>query len=201
MEKNISINADGIALEGLFQSGPGDKGVVVTHPHPLYGGDMYNPVVQAIIKAYRGKGYSTLRFNFRGTGNSAGQFDNGDGEQKDVRAALHYMRDKGLGTLCVSGYSFGAWVNATALHSSDEIEEMTMVSPPVAFIDFDAIQPAPTLKLIVCGSLDDIGPPAAVQTWLGRSDTRAVIEIIDGADHFFSGHTAALESILKHYIT
>nr|MCU0539985.1 alpha/beta hydrolase [Desulfobacterales bacterium] len=65
----------------------GRQGVVVTHPHPLYGGDMDNPVVLAVCRAFRRKGFSTLRFNFRGVGGSGGHHDRGVGECDDVRAA------------------------------------------------------------------------------------------------------------------
>ncbi|MDP4978699.1 MAG: alpha/beta hydrolase, partial [Desulfobacterales bacterium] len=77
----MCIRSGDLELEGLFESGRTTRGVVITHPHPLYGGNMYNPVVDAIRRAYRLKGVATLRFNFRGTGESEGQHDNGVGEQ------------------------------------------------------------------------------------------------------------------------
>ncbi len=200
MEENIFFDSDGVEVEGLLHLGHKDKGVVVTHPHPLYGGDMYNPVVKAITDAYRKKEYSTLRFNFRGTGKSDGKFENGDGEKTDLLCAVHYMKNKGIKTLCVSGYSFGTWVNAMAINSCDEIKEMTMVSPPISFLDFDPIKPAPCIKLVVSGSLDDIAPAAKIKTWLDTSKNSSDLEIIDGADHFYSGYTANLESTLTKYI-
>ncbi len=72
MEEKISFISEGHEIEGLFYKNIGNKGVAVTHPHPLYGGDMYNSVVEAIVRVYQKKGYSTLRFNFRGVGRSRG---------------------------------------------------------------------------------------------------------------------------------
>jgi len=204
MEKNIFFDSNDLKIEGLLHLSHKDKGVVVTHPHPLYGGDMYNPVVKSIIDAYQKKEYSTLRFNFRGTGKSEGKFENGDGEKNDLLSAVNYMKNKGIKTLCVSGYSFGTWINALAINSCDEIKEMTMVSPPVSFIDFGPINPAPCIQLVVSGSLDDIAPAAKIKAWLGTSENNARFEIdfeiIDGADHFYSGYTSTLESILIKYI-
>ena len=72
MEERVLIESGGLKLEGLLENLPGEKGVVVTHPHPLYGGEMHNNVVEAVVNAYHTKGYTTLRFNFRGAGASQG---------------------------------------------------------------------------------------------------------------------------------
>ena len=80
METKVDFPSRCGRLEGLCHAGATDKGVVITHPHPQYGGDMYNPVVTAIAAAYRELGFTTLRFNFRGAGNSTGHFDQGVGE-------------------------------------------------------------------------------------------------------------------------
>ena len=109
MEEKISFLSDGYEIEGLLEKSSLQKGVVITHPHPLYGGDMHNNVVVAMARVYRQKGYTTLRFNFRGVGNSQGSYGDGVGEQEDVRAAISYLA--GLSTLKIdlAGYSFGAW--------------------------------------------------------------------------------------------
>ena len=83
-EELIFFMAGDIKIEGLLQTKPGDKGVVITHPHPLYGGSMHNNVVESLVQVYQQAGYATLRFNFRGVGGSAGQYDNGVGEVDDL---------------------------------------------------------------------------------------------------------------------
>lgn len=71
-EEPISFKSEGLTIDGrLFMGGP-DRGVVITHPHPLFGGEMNNPVVQSIKAVYQQKGYTTLRFNFRGGGQKPG---------------------------------------------------------------------------------------------------------------------------------
>jgi len=93
-EKRIFFEADGLKIEGMLADSPGDHGVVISHPHPLYGGTMHNNVVRAVVHAYQEEGYSALRFNFRGVENSEGDFGNGVGEQEDVKAALKAMGKK-----------------------------------------------------------------------------------------------------------
>ena len=77
MEEKITFESGGCRLEGYWQAGVKGKGVVITHPHPLYGGTLKNPVVETVQSAYRQHGYATLRFNFRGVGGSQGNYDKG----------------------------------------------------------------------------------------------------------------------------
>ena len=140
MEENITIESGSCRLEGYWQAGAAGNAVVITHPHPLYGGTMSNPVVETIQGAYQKCGYSTLRFNLRGVGRSQGHFDNGRGERDDVRAAIAYAEKMKVTAIDLAGYSFGAWVNAgVAAAKGTAIHSMSMVSPPVGFIAFDNV--------------------------------------------------------------
>ena len=200
MEKRVQFPAEDIVLEGLLWEGTGDKGVVITHPHPLYGGDMYNSVVEVIASAYRDKGCATLRFNFRGVGNSQGRHDQGLGEQKDVLAARMFLIEQGINRIALAGYSFGAWVNARVGCSNIEQQEMVMVSPPVAFIDFGPISNLTCLKLVITGSRDDIAPADQIKTLLPRWNPDTRFERIEGADHFYGAHLDILKSTLAGFL-
>ena len=97
---------------------------------------MFNNVVESVVRAYRQKDYTTLRFNFRGVGRSEGSHGQGQGEREDVRAALAYLRELGKSSTDLAGYSFGAWVNALALKDFVPAKRIILVSPPVNFMDF-----------------------------------------------------------------
>ncbi|MBW2013917.1 MAG: alpha/beta hydrolase [Deltaproteobacteria bacterium] len=201
MVKKITFISENYEIEGLFNKRDETRGVVVTHPHPLYGGDMYNMVVETIVHVYNIKGYSTLKFNFRGVGESRGQYDNGVGEQKDVLAALSFLADMGIEKIDLAGYSFGAWVNAHAVTQGDSVvENMAMVSPPVGFMDFNAISAMNVLRFVITGSRDDIAPADAVKKMLPTWNPDARFEIVDGADHFYGGYLGQLESVLSFCI-
>jgi len=197
MEEEIKFISEENEIEGLLERREGPCGAVITHPHPLYGGDMYNSVVEVLAAVYGEKGYSTLRFNFRGTGRSQGFFDHGRGEQQDVRAAISYLKAAGCNTVDLAGYSFGAWVNAHVKDDDAGFENMIMVSPPIAFLGFEAVASIPALKLVVTGSRDDIAPPGPVQKTLPAWCPDARFEIIEGADHFYSGRLEQLEVLLR----
>ncbi len=199
-EKQFFFQSQGVKLEGLLAKVPGERGVVVTHPHPLYGGNMHNNVVEAVIKAYREEGYSTLRFNFRGTGQSGGNYDEGVGEREDVRAALSCLADLGKTSLDLAGYSFGVWVNALGLKDFDHIKRTVMVSPPVGFMDFSFLDYNSKIQLVIAGSDDDIGPSGMIKDMIKNWNSEAQFNIIQGADHFYRGKTGEIERIIRVFL-
>ena len=200
VEEPVLFESTNIKIEGLFCSMPGNRGVVITHPHPLYGGNMYNNVVESLARIYQLAGYTTLRFNFRSVGSSEGQYDNGVGEQEDVKAALRYLTHGGKKVLDLAGYSFGSWVNALAISKVDTVDRMIMISPPVAFMDFNSVGLTPQLQLVVAGNRDQIAPPELIENLLPTWNPIAQLEVIDGADHFYVGFTGKLESLLTAYL-
>ena len=196
-EERVFIPSKGLRLEGLMDGTPGEEAVVVTHPHPIYGGEMHNNVVESVIRAYQRQGHSTLRFNFRGVGQSEGGFDQGVGEQDDVRAALEYLGEMGKVSIDLAGYSFGAWVNAMGLGSYSQATRMIMISPPVNFMDFSSLDYSPTIRLVITGSEDDIAPPGMIKEMLPQWNRDADFKIIQGADHFYWGKTREIERAIE----
>jgi alpha/beta superfamily hydrolase len=201
MEEKITFESGPCRLEGFWQAGTANKGVVISHPHPLYGGTMHNPVVETIQSTYQEHGYATLRFNFRGVGSSQGHYDNGAGEQDDVRAAVAFVRNQAVPAVDLAGYSFGAWVNAgVAAENCTAIESMMMVSPPVGFIEFENSTPLSCLDLVVTGSRDDIAPADRIRALLPTWNPGTHFEIIGGCDHFYVGYLDKLQSIIRSFL-
>jgi uncharacterized protein len=200
MEERVTFYSGKLQLEGFFDLQSIEKGVIVTHPHPLYGGDMSNMVVELIIATFRSKGFSTLRFNFRGVGGSQGYYSDGVGEARDVCAAAEYLKAEKILKVSLAGYSFGAYVNALVKCEDMEFEKMVMVSPPVAFMDFKTVQTIDNLRLVVSGSHDEIAPPEQIKKFIPLWNPSADFEIIDGADHFYWNHFKALDKVLSSYI-
>jgi uncharacterized protein len=200
MEQRVAFYSGKYQLEGLLDFQSAKQGVIVTHPHPLYGGDMSNMVVELIIATFRNNGFSTLRFNFRGVGASQGSYSDGVGEAKDVCAAAQYLKAKKIRNISLAGYSFGAWVNASVKCDDVVFENMVMVSPPVAFMDFKPVRPIDNLRLVVAGNRDEIAPPGQIEKFMPLWNPSAEFQIIDGADHFFWDHFRTLDKVLASYI-
>jgi alpha/beta superfamily hydrolase len=203
MEKHITFLSENYQIEGLFEKNSDVRGAVITHPHPLYGGNMYNNIVEAITRIYHNKGYTTLRFNFRGVGSSQGSFDNGVGEQEDVCAAISYLRDVGINSFDLAGYSFGVSVNIKAIEKAiavEHVKRMIMVSPPVGFIEANIVKPIDKEIWVITGSQDNIAVPVTIERVLSQWNPKAILSVIEGADHFYSGYVDQLESILGTHL-
>jgi uncharacterized protein len=180
--------APDVALESRLAVPAGaPAGVVICHPHPLYGGDMDNPVVVRVQEVCAELGLATLRFNFRGVGGSSGTHGGGLGEQDDTRAALDVLaRETGTIPLAIAGYSFGAWVAALVGCRDARVGALALIAPPLAMYDFGGVESKRVPTLAVAGTADPYCPASDFQRFTARFAwvTSAVIE---GADHFFFG--------------
>jgi uncharacterized protein len=202
MNTAITFNAGDIRLEGALSLLSPTRGVVVAHPHPVYGGEMTNRVVVTLAKVYQRLGWSTLRFNFRGVGASQGAYDHGIGEQEDLQGAIDYMAARGFQAIDLAGYSFGAWIICRwAQRDPDGKHRIILVSPPVAFTDFTGIGPICGLKGVVTGEQDEIAPAGMIEGCLPQWNPRAALLVLQGANHFYAGQTAILEERLMDLIS
>jgi uncharacterized protein len=202
MESVVKIECDNdIELEGIFNKKDSNLGAIICHPHPLYGGDMNNPVVMTIAQTFYENNFSTLRFNFRGAGNSTGTFDDGKGEQDDIRSALTFLRKQGISGICLSGYSFGSRMNASVVEKGCNIKDHIMVSPPAGFMSFDDIEHMPNTGLIIVGDNDDIAPVQIIEDHIKRWQINPDFEVIENCDHFYSGSLSKLNTTLSTYLS
>jgi alpha/beta superfamily hydrolase len=183
---------DGVRLEALVGTPPAPRGgAVICHPHPLYGGDMENPVVVRLAEVFRELGLASIRFNFRGVGQSTGAHGAGVDEQHDVDAARAHLASL-VGAeraLVLAGYSFGAGVVGDVAAKHPDLSGVVLVAPPLARVDpkrFAGLAAFGERLLIVAGSADDICPLDGLAS-LGESTPRAAVEVIQTANHFFFG--------------
>ena len=200
-EEHIFFKSGRLKIEALTDIKSGEQAVIMCHPHPLYGGDMYNPVVDAVIEAFSVKGYSTLRFNFRGGGSSEGEYGNGIGEQEDVLSAIEYLAGLGKSHIDLGGYSFGAWVCASGLKNWPQVKRLVMVSPPLAFMSFDFLEFDPRIRLIIGADRDDIGPVNIISGMLKTWNPDVIFKIINNSDHFYAGKKADIQRIVEEFLS
>lgn len=189
MEEALTIRVpDGPALEARLAPVASPRGgYVVCHPHPLYGGDMDNPVVIRAAEVAQAAGYATLRFNFRGAGGSDGIHDKGRGEQDDVKAAMAALATylPAGARIGMMGYSFGAAMAARATRPSAPDTPLGLIAPPLGMYDLDFLQTSPGRLLLVAGTADSYCPAEALHRLTAL--TSAEERLIEGADHFFFG--------------
>ena len=121
-------------LEGRFHQSAtrGAPIAIILHPHPQFGGTMNNQIVYHLYYAFAERGFSVLRFNFRGVGRSQGSFDHGSGELSDAAAALDWAQavNPEARACCIAGLSFGPWLRLQPLRPLPHVERLTPTPPP-----------------------------------------------------------------------
>jgi len=204
----VIINGPEGRLEGRYQHGDGANAPIalVLHPHPQYGGTMNNKVVYNIYQVFARRGFSVLRFNFRGVGRSQGVYDNGQGELSDAASALDWLQsyNPNAETCWVGGFSFGAWICMQLLMRRPEIDGFVSVSPPINNYDFAFLSPCPSSGIIVQGTSDDVVPEAEVAKLAEKLALQRGIEVtyqtIGEASHFFESHMDELTDAVESYL-
>jgi alpha/beta superfamily hydrolase len=207
MPEIIFNGADG-RLEGRYQHGAGGHAplALILHPHPLHGGTMNNRVVFNLYQMFVRRGFSALRFNFRGVGRSQACFDHGQGELRDAAAALDWMQlhNPNSSSCWVAGFSFGAWIGMQLLMRRPEIHGFISVALPANMYDFSFLAPCPSSGLIVHGKSDTLVPVDSVQKLVTKlSQQRGIkitLEMIEGADHFFNNAMDQLSAAVEDYL-
>jgi hypothetical protein len=192
-------------LEALMEWNPevtASRVALVCHPHPMFGGTMHNKVVYRAAKSALLAGLPTLRFNFRGAGNSVGEFTGGEGERDDVRAALDYLAAHFPGLpVCLMGFSFGSWVGLDVGATDARVSTLVGLGVPVNMSDMDYLHGVTKPKLIIQGTRDQYGSVAKVSELYAALTEPKQIHWVEGADHFFAGKLDEVQEVLVNFLT
>lgn len=204
--RSISLEGPAGTLEALLNTGDSDAAytALVCHPHPMGGGTMHNKVVYHAMKALHGLGIPVLRFNFRGTGRSAGAHDDGRGEQDDVRAALQWLSDEFKRPIMFAGFSFGANVGMRACCGDPRVIGLIALGLPVEAegrtYDYGYLSSCTQPKLFISGDRDQYGPVDEVEAIVAAAPEPKQLIWIPDADHFFAGQLAAVQAGIAEWV-
>ncbi len=210
----LSRNGESWFLEAEFLPAKSSSAelAIICHPHPLYGGEMHNNVVEALYRGLSDE-LCTARFNFSGVGGSDGGYENGDGEVGQVKAVVEYMcgefvQEQTCGAwsrVHVIGYSFGAAMAVPAALATEKVSSCAAISFPFEMfsklatdsIALHAKKRAPLLFLT--GDADDFTPLRSFKQWVAKFPG-SVQGVIQGADHFFGGFERQLVAETQRFI-
>jgi len=205
--RSLFINGPAGRLEALLNSGAENAthAALVCHPHPMFGGTLHNKVVFHAMKALNSFGLHVLRFNFRGTGLSQGEHDEGRGEADDVRIALDWLDREFHLPMIFAGFSFGAAVGLRVSCPDDRVKAVIGLGVPVAPVDqrsydFDFLHSCNKPKLFISGSRDQFGPRAKLEALVNSLHEPKKLVIIDSADHFFEGRLREMREAVETWI-
>ena len=162
------------------------------------------------MKALNSFGFPVLRFNFRGTGLSEGEHDQGNGEVEDVRTALEWLDAEFHLPLIFAGFSFGAAVGLRAACSDARVKALIGVGVPAVPVaadtetprtyTFDFLRECDRPKLFVSGARDQFGPRAKLEALVASAAEPKKLIVIEGADHFFEGRLRELRETIEGWV-
>jgi uncharacterized protein len=177
---------------------------VIAHPHPLFGGTKDNKVVQTLARAFLQLGFITVRFNFRGVGQSAGLHDNGKAETDDLVWLVQHAQSQLLPeqlkntAVAMAGFSFGAFVTTHAAErlrdSGVSVGKMVLVGTATSRF---TVAPVPENTLVIHGEVDDTVPLVDVMRW--ANETNVPVLVMPGVEHFFHGKLPQLKELVVRY--
>lgn len=193
-QTRISFNSQSEVLEGIFstptESGSPWPAIVLYHPDPWMGGTMDSPVIRAIANGLDAVGIATLRFNYRGVGESTGKYEEGRGEREDAYAAFQLLADwpdTDESKLGAVGYSFGATMAVLAALEGTNAQGVVALSAPVGLLESEELKRVTIPMLILGGENDLMAPPAKLLEAKSGLGAGTEIAIVPNADRGWSG--------------
>ncbi|MBN8704440.1 MAG: alpha/beta hydrolase [Bacteroidetes bacterium] len=188
----------------IFQTPLSERVMIVTHPHPLFGGNLHNKVVYSLADEARKLGIYAVRFNFRGVGKSTGIYDDTLGETTDLKAVIHWViENTEAKEIILAGFSFGSRVILRLLEEGFLPKTVIMAGLPVQFFKLDP----PVIKaeypiLFIQGESDEYTTPEATASFISKSgfSNREIITL-SNCDHFFTGHIHLLKQHVHTFLT
>jgi len=190
-------------LEALLRDPVGGLvgGGVFCHPHPIHGGTMHTKAVYRAARAFLDLRLRTLRFNFRGVGCSTGTFEDGIGEEEDVRAALDWLELGGVRNLPVvlGGISFGSMVGLAVGVNDPRVGALVALGTPIHVYDYSYLSGTGKPVLVIQGGDDEFGTPAEVREALEPLGSHITVVGIPGSGHLFEGHFEAVQGIIEEF--
>ncbi|HQU98121.1 MAG TPA: alpha/beta hydrolase [Nitrosomonas sp.] len=179
------------------------KGIaIVAHPHPLYGGTMDNKVIYTLFKTFLELGFITVKFNFRGVGQSEGNFAEGIGELEDVLTVTEEIRKRLIEyqnlPLLLSGFSFGGGIQ---LHAAQKLnpEYLILVAPSIVHLKAPMPPKENCFVLIIQGEQDDVVTPESILAW-ARPQSQPIV-LLPGAEHFFHGKLMTIKDLIVNFFS
>lgn len=174
--------------------------VVVCHPHPQQGGTLQNKVVHTLARSFMRLGFAALRFNFRGTGQSEGEFDEGNGELDDALVAIEWMRCRdSQSPVWVAGFSFGAAIAVKAAVAT-RVDGLISVAPAVARFATGLKSQPDCPWLVIQGDQDELVDLEETIKWLNSLEPGPELLIVPGGEHFFHGRLIELRDSVSEFV-
>ncbi|NVM52458.1 MAG: dienelactone hydrolase family protein [Candidatus Helarchaeota archaeon] len=174
---------------------------IVLHPHPQFGGSMYNNVVDAVCEELEDS-MITLKFNCRGVGRSEGHSSGGKEEGKDVEAAIEFLKTNELvdqKRIVFIGYSWGTYVGLPVTYENPDIKIVIGIACPVGLWNFKYLQKCKKPILLIGGTYDQFAPMEKLKQLYDRLPDPKELHLLE-TDHFYMGQEKKMANNVSEFL-
>lgn len=204
MRQDIIFQSEGLKLEGVLYAPEGQENfpaAIVLHPHPQFGGSMYNNVVDEVCEKLE-KTMIALKFNCRGVGRSEGHSSGGKEEGKDVEAAIEYLKSNKTvdqSRIAFIGYSWGSYVGLPVTYKNPDIKLVVGISCPVGLWNYNYLRECDKPKLMIVGSHDSFAPQEKIERLFKQLKDPKELYFFD-TDHFWIGQEKNMADKVSEFL-
>ena len=179
-----------------------NKVAIICHPHPLYQGTMHNKVVTTLARAMKSCSIESFRFNYRGVGDSQGEYGEGFGELEDLLSVYEWVKaNTSAKEIILCGFSFGGAIAYMGIEKMDIVSSLITIAPAVDRFDLSGYSAPIKRWLVVQGTDDDTVNPQSVFDFIAsQDDTNLTLVKMDEVGHFFHGKLTDLKEVVENFV-
>jgi len=184
-ERCLEIDSGGITLQGeLTSSGEEDTLIVLCHGIPLSAPDQSDGGYPLLSRNISSKGFATVFFNLRGTGDSGGNFHVG-GWYRDLESVMRFTREELAGAfkrIFLAGFSAGGALSLKYAAEHGGVSGVAAFAAPATFTGlFPRERLAEFLEIArEVGIIRDKDFPADPESFYLELESNAAVDYIAG---------------------
>jgi alpha/beta superfamily hydrolase len=176
---------------------------VVFSGNPRAGYHMNDRMTYAMFRGFMDIGFSVLRFNYRGVGDSEGTIGTTADNMVDIATVIDWVQNQNEDSnkIWLSGNQLGTWYALQAMMRRPEVSGFVLASPDGTVSDYSFLSPRPNRGLLIQGALESeeslASGPFLTQVLKRQAKISLETIIVKGADAKYSSPDALKQLYLE----